>query len=104
LSDEDAERAAILERQALLADAAADVDLAVDKAEQARGAFEALGDAVGVARIVGVLGSIELKAGRHSQAMALLERAIKSMDPEREPEGYARVASQIARGMMLSGR
>jgi class 3 adenylate cyclase/tetratricopeptide (TPR) repeat protein len=104
LMDDPTERAAATERQAMLADAAAEGDTAIAKAELARTTYEQVGDLRAAARMTGLLGQIELKVGRHQEAMALLERALPSIDPDLDPEGYARIAAQMARGYMLVGR
>ena len=103
LADDDAERAAILERQAGLAEAAAEFARAIDVAGRARALYEATGDGAGATRVIAALGGIELKSGRHAEATALLEDAVTRLDPATDPEAYARVAALIARSLMLSG-
>ena len=103
LFDEPGERAAVLERQAGLAESAARFEAAIEKAEAARAAYEALGDGSAAARATGLLGSVELKVGRHGEAHGLLLDAIASLDPDQDPLSYARIAALLARVQMLAG-
>jgi class 3 adenylate cyclase/tetratricopeptide (TPR) repeat protein len=103
LAEDDAERAAIHERQAALAEAAAELDLGIERAERARAIHEALDDAAGVTRAVTLIGSMQLKSGQVGVAMERLGRAIEGIDPKADPAAYATVAALIGRGHMLSG-
>jgi tetratricopeptide (TPR) repeat protein len=103
LAEDDAERAAIHERQAALAEAAAELDLGIERAERARAIHESLGDAAGVTRAVTLTGSLQLKGGQVAAAMERLERAIEGIDAAADPAAYATVAALIGRGHMLAG-
>jgi class 3 adenylate cyclase/tetratricopeptide (TPR) repeat protein len=103
LAEDDVERAALYERQAALAEAAAELDLGIERAERARAIHESLGDAAGVTRAVTLIGSMQLKGGQVAAAMERLGRAIEGIDAEADPAAYATVAALIGRGHMLSG-
>ncbi len=104
LADDDAERAGILERQAALADSAADFELSIERGSRALDLYRRLDDAAGATRAVASLGAVELKTGRFTEGTALLLDAIERLDPVADGESYARVAALVARSHMLAGR
>ncbi len=104
LTDDDAERAALLLRQAELSEAGARLTEGRTIAERARGAYEAIGDAHGVLTATALIGRIELSDGRIDEATAALERSLEGLDPAADPDVYARLASLLARAHMLANR
>ena len=104
LTDDDSERAALLFRQAELAEAGARYAEARATAEQALAAYEAVGDGRGVLTATALIGRIELADGHIDEATASLRRSLEGLDPTDDPEVYARLASLLARAHMLGDR
>ncbi len=104
LTDEDAERAAILLRQAELAEAGARTQDAYRLIELARAAFEGVGDTHGALTSTALQGRIELSDGHVEEAATLLGQSLEGLDPTVDPDVYARLASLLARAHMLANR
>jgi class 3 adenylate cyclase/tetratricopeptide (TPR) repeat protein len=104
LTEDEAERAGLLVRQAELAEAGALFSEAATMAERARAAFEAVGDGRGALLATAIIGRIELARGHVDEATVALEHAVRGLDPATDPEVYARLASELARAHMLAGR
>ncbi len=97
LSDDEAERAALLLRQAELAVADAKYEPAIALAERARAAYEVLGDSGRARSSVALVGEVELLRGHDPEAGALFRDALAGLEPGDDPEAFARLASQLAR-------
>jgi class 3 adenylate cyclase/tetratricopeptide (TPR) repeat protein len=104
LSDEAEERAALLVQQAELSEAGARFDAALEAADRARQASEAMGDETRALQAVALLGRIQLKRNRVNEAAELFERSLARLDPAADPRLFARFAAEYARVHMLSDR
>ncbi|HEU4674205.1 MAG TPA: AAA family ATPase, partial [Candidatus Limnocylindrales bacterium] len=97
LADDDAERAALLLRQAELEAVDARSEPAIALAERARELQERLGDDIGRRQALGLIGRVELQRGRDRDAAVRFSEALDGLDREREPESFARFAAELAR-------
>jgi class 3 adenylate cyclase/tetratricopeptide (TPR) repeat protein len=104
LTEDQAERAGLLLRQAELAEAGARFVEAWATAQQALAAYEAVADARGVLTATALIGRIELADGHVDEAAASLGRSLDGLDAADDPEVYARLASLLARAHMLANR
>ena len=100
--DEAAERAGLLVQQAELNEAGARHEEAVARVEEARAAYEALGDGTRALQAAALLGRIEMKRGRMREAAVLLEESLARLDPAEDPGLFARLAAEYARIHMLA--
>jgi predicted ATPase/class 3 adenylate cyclase len=80
LASSDEERADLLERITISAQAAASPE-APEVAEQALAAYRAAGDVDGVARMTAVLGDVLLDAGRVNEGASVLRQAMAELGP-----------------------
>jgi class 3 adenylate cyclase/tetratricopeptide (TPR) repeat protein len=101
---EPAERAALLERLAASATLAARYDAGVAAAREAIAIHRAAGDVDGVARVSGLLGSIQIDAGLLDEAIATLESAIAELPPDGAEPLRADIESRLSRALMRTGR
>ena len=104
LTESTAETAAIYVQQAELSEMAARLDDAAAIAERARLAYVELDDRPRELQATALLGRIEMKRGRITEAVALFERSLADLEPSADPEIYARFAAEYARTHMVSGR
>jgi class 3 adenylate cyclase/tetratricopeptide (TPR) repeat protein len=92
-----ADQAALLERQAMEADLAGRYERAESCARSAIALYGELGDAAGVARTQGVLGTLLIHAQRVGDAIAELEPALAELPEDAAPEVRADVLAKLAR-------
>ncbi|HET7028137.1 MAG TPA: AAA family ATPase [Candidatus Limnocylindrales bacterium] len=102
LADDDAERAAVMFRQAELSMADAKFDDTVALAERAREAYVGLGDDIGRRQAIALVGQVELLGRDERDADKRFREALDGLDPTREPAAFARFASELARVHMRS--
>jgi class 3 adenylate cyclase/tetratricopeptide (TPR) repeat protein len=91
------ERAALLEREALEADFAGRYERAESAARSAITLYGELGDAAGLARTQGVLGTLLIHAQRVADAIAELEPALAQLPEDAAPAVRADVLTKLAR-------
>ncbi len=97
LADDDAERAALLLREAELQSFDAKHEPAIALAQRSREIYERLGDDGRARRAIALIGAVELNRGHDRDARALFREALDGLDPHAEPEAFARFAAELAR-------
>jgi class 3 adenylate cyclase/tetratricopeptide (TPR) repeat protein len=104
ITTEPVERAALLERLAASATLAARYDAAMSAARDAIAIHRTAGDTSGVARVSGLLGSIQIDAGQVDEAIATIEPALAELPSDGTEPLRADLESRLSRAHMRLGR
>jgi class 3 adenylate cyclase/predicted ATPase len=97
LADGSAERGALLERAGELAFDSNEMDLALERLDEARSVFEEEGQTHAAARATGRMSLALWNLGRTDEAAEQIERAFAVMAEDEPDEDFARVAAEAAR-------
>jgi class 3 adenylate cyclase/tetratricopeptide (TPR) repeat protein len=104
ITDDQADRAELLERTAESLDIAGSYEEAEDVARQALAAHEALGDRSGVARVSSLIGAILSDKSQIVEAVAFLEEALQHQEALEDVELRADMLARLSRAHMRLGQ
>jgi class 3 adenylate cyclase/tetratricopeptide (TPR) repeat protein len=104
VSDQPSERAALLERAALVAPGAGRYEVATEAATSAIEVYRSVGSVEGIARTSAVLASIQIESSRLEGALGTVEAALAELPSEGADELRADLEARRARALLRSGR